>query len=212
MDMQAKSKSFIDIIRTDLGESQWQKLDHAIITRFTCLFRQNTLRYLGTVNWIYCSPVGKLIAKLLKPFSLLPDKCARNSLFDFIIRQSNDRIYKQRRYFLDESLPFTFESTFKEEPAVHEEFPGGLGMYLKLKVKKGSLLFCDQGYFIRFQKWRIPLPRWLSVGHFELLHRNIDDRHFQVIIRIAHPLLGTLFYQRGTFFDVRSSENLATLC
>lgn len=214
MDTQVKQllpRTFIEIIRHDLGERQWQSLDSNIIRRFTCLFRQKTLRYLGIVDWVYCSPAGKLVATLLKPFSLLPDKCVRDSLFDFIIKQNDTCIHKQRRYFLEQPSPFTFESKFNNEPRVHEEFSGGLGMYLKLGVKRGNLLFRDQGYFLRIRNWRLPIPRWLSVGRFELLHRNIDDRHFQVIIRIAHPLLGTLFYQRGTFFDIRSTENLATI-
>ena len=206
-----QASSFIEIIRQDLGEQQWQELDKDIIRRFTCLFRQKTLRYLGIVDWVYCSPIGKIIATMLKPFSLLPDRCARNSFFDFIIRQQHDRLEKQRRYYIDHSSPFTFGSIFNEKPAVHEEFSGGLGMYLKLAVKKGNLLFRGKGYFLRVRKWRIPIPAWLSVGSFELLHRNIDDRHFQVIIRIAHPILGTLFYQRGEFFDIRSSENIATI-
>jgi hypothetical protein len=214
MDMQVKhthENSFVDIIRQDLGEKQWQQLDSNIIRRFTCLFRQKTLRYIGIVDWVYCSPIGKILAKLLSRISLLPDKCSRKSLFDFIIQQQNGRIHKQRRYFIDQATPFVFESIFSNEPGVHEEFSGGLGMYLKLIVKRGNLLFRDQGYFLRIRNWRIPVPGWLSVGRFELLHRNIDDRHFQVIIRIAHPLLGTLFYQRGEFFDIRSSENLATI-
>lgn len=112
---------------------------------------------------------------------------------------------------MEAGSPFTFTSVFAQTPKVHEEFTGGLGMYLKLLVKNGSLLFRDQGYFFRFGKWRIPIPRWLSVGSFELLHRNINERRFQVIIRITHPLLGVLFYQRGEFFDIRSLKKLRAI-
>lgn len=200
--------SFIDIIQLDLGGKQWSALNHNIIRRFTRSIQQNTLRYRGVVDWVYCSPVGAFIAKCLKPFSLLPDRCARQSQFEFIIKEHNGQIHKQRRYHMETNIPFIFSSLFDNKPSLHEEFSGGLGMYLGLAVKKGDLLFRDRGYFFRIGNWRLPIPRWLSVGRFELLHRNIDDRRFQVIIRIAHPLLGTLFYQRGDFFDTRCSNEL----
>jgi len=214
--MDAKTKdnftfSFIDIIRQDLGEKQWKEFDRSIITRFTRSFRKNCLRYHGVVDWVYCSPIGALIAKVLKPFSLLPDRCTRNSKFEFVIQENEGTIYKQRRYFMDEDAPFTFTSVFGNKPRVHEEFSQGLGMYLKLSVKRGDLLFRDAGYFFRVGNWRIPIPRWLSVGSFELLHSNIDERRFQVIIRIAHPLFGTLFYQRGDFYDTRSLCKLSAV-
>jgi len=200
--------SFIDIIQLDLGGKQWQALNNNIVRRFTRSIQQNTLRYRGVVDWVYCSPVGAFMAKCLKPFSLLPDKCARQSQFEFVIKEHSGQIHKQRRYCMGASTPFTFSSTFDHRPSIHEEFSGGLGMYLKLVVKKGDLLFRDRGYFFRIGSWRLPIPSWLSVGRFELLHRNIDQRRFQVIIRIAHPLLGTLFYQRGEFLDMRCLNEL----
>lgn len=209
VDYQYTKKSFIDIIRRDLGNKQWQQLDKRIIRRFTHSSGSSRLRYLGVVDWIYCSPIGYLFGKLLRPFSLLPDRCARNSQFEFLISEKNSVIHKQRKYLLDDKTPFTFRSLFTDHPGVLEEFGGRLGMNLKLVVKRGALLFRDKNYFCAVAKWRLPMPRWLTVGRFELLHRSIDERRFQVIIRIAHPLFGTLFYQRGEFFDVRSSSALA---
>lgn len=204
---QTSNYSFIGIIQDDLGEKQWNRLDDRIIQRFTSSLEKKCLRYLGTVNWVYCSPIGALIAKVLQPFSLLPDRCVRDSQFEFVIRHNKQQVVKQRRYYLGKDLPFTFSSLFDHTPGAHEEFAGGLGMYLKLAVKNGSLLFRSQGYFLRLGRWRMRIPRWLSVGHFELLHRSIDQRRFQVIIRIAHPLLGVLFYQRGEFVDSRCLGN-----
>lgn len=95
MDMRTNNSmyfSFRKIIQLDLGEKQWQKLDVDIIKRFTCSLQHKCLRYLGTVNWIYCSPIGSLLAKCLKPFSLLPDRCARDSQFEFVIKQDKNNI------------------------------------------------------------------------------------------------------------------------
>ncbi len=195
-----KSHTFVDCIQSDLGKFEWKKLHRDIIRRFTTKRPSQRLRYIGVVNWVYCSPAGKLIACLLKPFELLPAQNARHVAFEFLIQHQANHIKKQRRYFLDTNEIFTFRSIFSLDPTLHEEFKTGLGMKLKLSVENGDLLFSDQGHFWRIGTWRIPIPRWCSIGKFELLHHNIDARYFQVIIRISHPILGVLFYQQGKFF------------
>ena len=92
-----------------------------------------------------------------------------------------------------------FDIRFELRPFLHEEFTGGIGVHLTLAEKLSALLFHNRRYFLRLLRWRLPLPQWLAVGRFELLHRNIDRRYFQIIIRVAHPLFGTLLYQRGEF-------------
>ncbi len=194
------SHTFVESIQSDLGDLEWKKLHRDIIRRFTLANRSKQLRYIGVVNWVYCSPIGKLIAQFLKPLELLPAQNAREVPFEFLIQHHASKIKKQRRYFIDANKAFTFRSDFALKPMLHEEFKGGPGMKLKLSVVNGDLLFHDRGYFWRIGRWRVPIPRWCSIGKFELLHHNIGQHYFQVIIRIAHPLFGVLFYQRGKFF------------
>lgn len=195
-----RMRSFAAVLRCGLGEYAWSKLEPAIGARFSpYLSEDRPLHFIGTMQWVYCSPFGAAIARIVRRFSILPDTCARDTEFDFIIGVHNGEILKQRCYELGRRGRFTFTSLFREQPRLHEEFGGGIGMYLGLTVNRGALLFRDRGYFLRIGRWRLPLPRWLTVGRFELLHRNIDERRFQIIIRVAHPFLGTLFYQRGEF-------------
>ncbi len=192
--------SFGLMLRQALGDHAWAKLESDISARFmTEISRTRPLQFTGKMQWVYCSPIGAIIAKIIKRFSILPDTCARDADFTFSIGIRNGEIAKQREYTLGKNRRFLFTSTFSDQPRLHEEFAGGVGMYLRLAVKRGALLFRDQGYFLRIKRWRLPLPAWMTVGKFELLHRNIDDKRFQIIIRVAHPLFGTLFYQRGIF-------------
>lgn len=193
-------KPFWAMLRDALDDHTWLKLDPAIAARFTTTISDDhPLQFSGKMHWVYCSPIGAMIAKIINRFSILPDICARDADFTFDISMLNGEIMKQRGYNLGASSKFTFTSSFSDQPRLHEEFGGGIGMYLRLAVKRGALLFRDQGYFLRIRHWRLPLPSWLTVGKFDLLHRNIDDQRFQIIIRVAHPLFGTLFYQRGEF-------------
>ena len=194
-----KPASFINLIRTGLSDRDWQQLHPDIKNRLRLPAHTNTLRYIGVMQRIYCSPIGKLFARILRPLTLLPEQCRTNTQFDFLIKQQNNGILKQRRYFLDSCRPFTFRSIFRHLPILHEEFKAGFGMNLELSSDREGLIFRDAGYYIRLGKLRIPIPRWLSVGQFELIHRNINPKRFQVLIRIGHPLFGTLFYQRGEF-------------
>ncbi|WP_455202488.1 DUF4166 domain-containing protein [Kaarinaea lacus] len=195
-------QSFADILRRSMDASRWATLHPAIRRRFSPMLRENmALSFSGTMQWVYCSPIGALLARVLRPFSILPDTCQQHTDFDFKIFRRGDVIMKQRRYRLRDNDTFTFTSKFSGQPHLHEEFGGGIGMYLQLDETQSALMFKDNGYFLRLGQWRIRLPRWLTVGSFELLHRNIDAQRFQVIIRVAHPLFGTLFYQRGEFFN-----------
>jgi hypothetical protein len=206
-DLLCRVSSFGAILNRVLGNSAWKKLESAIAARFTAsLSEDRPLTFVGTMHWVYCSPVGFVIAKIIKRLSILPDICARNAAFTFAIGIRNGEICKQRTYDLGNSERFIFTSSFSNEPRLHEEFGGGIGMNLHLLVKRKALLFRDQGYFLRLKKWRLHLPHWLTVGHFDLLHRNIDDQRFQIIIRVVHPLLGTLFYQRGEFKKMEAKK------
>ena len=198
----AAATSFGAMLRGALGESLWSTLDPAIQRRFAPSPSAGKMqRYAGVIHWVYCSPIGALIARLLRPAAVLPDRCGRNVAFEFRIESEGGKITKQRVYRWVNGEPFVFRSVFGHAPRLNEEFRGGLGMYLELVATKNALLFRDKGYFLRLGSVRIPLPRWLSVGTFELLHRSIDEQRFQVLIRITHPLFGTLFYQRGEFRD-----------
>lgn len=195
-----KVVSFATLLRQVMGESEWLELESAIHRRFaTYVAEGHSLVFKGKMQWVYCSPLGFIISKVIKRFAILPDACVRDSDFTFDIGMRKGEILKQRTYEMRAKQAFHFTSLFRAEPRLHEEFNGGIGMYLSLLVKRGSLLFRDEGYFFRIRQWRLRLPRWLTVGHFDLLHRNLDEQRFQVIIRVVHPLLGTLFYQRGEF-------------
>ncbi len=195
-----QAKHFGHMLRAALGEPAWSQLAPAITRRFVAGTKDKpSLRFIGTMQWVYCSPMGALIAKLIRRFSILPDICARHSDFSFDIHLGERGLSKERNYYLADDRRFRFVSRFADTPRLHEEFSGGIGMYLRLKETGGALLFCDEGYFLRIFMWRIPLPAWMTVGRFELLHSNRDERRFQIIIRVVHPIFGLLFYQRGEF-------------
>lgn len=207
---QLPTSSFATMLRNTIGEEAWLRLHKAIRDRFQQKQSTHKLYFAGTMELVYCSPIGRLFAYLLKPFEIVPLGEAKDIKFSFTVEPQAGEIQKQRCYELNKQQKkqqnFTFASKFRESPFLHEEFKGGLGMKLALFEENTNLIFRDKGYFLKLGNWRLPIPAILSVGHFELLHRNIDQNRFQIIIRISHVLFGTLFYQRGEFYNLRKKK------
>lgn len=155
--------------------------------------------FAGRMQMVYCSLLGRVVATMLAPARLLPARCACDVAFEFSIAAVDGKLRKRRLYRWSDGSSFAFVSEVGEIPWLHEQFGLGLGMYLRLAVEDdGSLLFADDGYFLRLGSLRLPLPSWMP-GRFELLHRTLDAHRFSVQLRVSNPLLGTLFYQCGEF-------------
>lgn len=207
-------KTFGKLLRQALGEAQWLNLDASIATRFgPPAAGARNLRFTGTVHWAYCSLLGAVLGHAIRGLAVLPCQVRRNADFLFLIEHTPQGIVKERTYYWNDGARFVFKSRFDDVPSLHEEFRAGFGMYLKLSTEQGALLFSDDGFFLRFGDIRLRLPRRLFAARFALLHRSIDSRRFQVLIRVSHPILGTLFYQRGEFRDdVSHLPPAATFC
>lgn len=162
--------------------------------------------FAGTMQQVCCSLPGALLALLLRPLHLLPARCARDVAFVFRIEARGAAFHKERQYRFADGSAFAFRSLFASAPFLHEQFPLGLGMALRLEVQAdGALLFADEGYFVRIMGRRWRLPAGLA-ARFELLHKSIDADRFQVLLRVSHPLFGTLFYQRGEFAPLPGAQ------
>ncbi len=174
------------------------QLDGKIAARF---FGASSIRdplYFEGNMRLHCSWMGALLAKLLSRYSLLPPVCATNVPMHFEIKNDGDALIKVRRYQLGSDHYFCFRSRFFHEPSLGEEFSPHFGMFLKLIAEPNRLWFVDNGFFIKLWGVRLRLPKWCS-PRFELLHENVGPECFRVTIRVSQALLGTLFYQCGSF-------------
>lgn len=198
------------VLRTALG-AQWWRLHPDIRTRFVPAAGTTRQSFAGIMDVVDRSPFGWWIARLLAFARVLPATRTRNTPFEFNLSPAPGVAagwIKQRVYHFDDG-PFEFRSVMHHDAGGNlvEQFPCGLGMKIRLGIEGrdgDTLCFRDDGYFLRVAALRVPLPRWLGVGHFTLMHRNVDREHFTVDIRIDHPLCGRLFHQHGRFHQTRS--------
>ncbi len=200
-DHSAPPRDLSALLEAALG-ARWSLLHPEIKARFALPPGASRAVYLGVMARIERSPLGWLLARLLRHARVLPHQRAREVEFRFDVEPlattfgwDKCRLYR----FADEDFRFRSRMTFDADGVLRERFAGGLGMNLELAVAKDTLLFLDRGYFLHVGRWRLDLPRWLSPGRFRLVHRNLDAARFEVVIDIRHPLFGHLFHQRGEF-------------
>ncbi len=189
--------------------AQWRHLHPDIRARFTLAPGATRQRFTGSMSTIERSCIGWLIARLIAFMHVLPSVRARDVPFEFNLTATSDAGWiKERLYHFREGR-FEFRSVMRVEAAgeLIENFPYGLCMKIKLVAEGDTLFFLDDGYFVRIGKFRLPIPRWASVGRFTLTHTNIDRENFTVAIRLDHPLFGRLFYQCGRFVESRLRAN-----
>jgi hypothetical protein len=188
------------LLSASLG-TRWPHLHPDIRARFTLAPGTTRQRFTGTMNQIERSPLGWLIARLIAFVHVLPSVRARDVPFEFNLTATTNAGWIKERLYHFSSGRFEFRSVMRIEPSgeLIENFPFGLCMKIKLVAEGDSLYFLDDAYFLRIGNWRLPIPRWLSVGRFTLTHKNIDHDNFTVSISLDHALFGRLFYQCGHF-------------
>jgi hypothetical protein len=204
--MKIASNGLAGLLRAALG-ARWQQLHPQIRARFTLAPGKTQQSFAGSMSQIDRSACGWVIAKLIAFVRILPSQRARHVPFEFNLRPAQRDIsggWIKQRIYRFRGGDFEFRSVMRIAPngELIEQFPYGLGMKIRLGAEGhngDTLMFRDDGYFLRLGQFRLPLPRWLTVGRFTLAHKNIDREHFSVEISIDHPLLGQLFYQYGRF-------------
>ncbi len=204
--MKTTPNGFAALLQASLG-TRWQHLHPDIRARFTPAPGVTRQRFTGSMSEIDRSFIGWLIAHAIAFVRVLPAARARAVPFEFNLAPAPGAgWFKERLYHFapHNGGRFEFRSIMRiaRNGDLIEQFPYGLGMKIKLEVEGDngdSLMFRDDGYFLRVGPWRLPLPRWLGVGRFTLAHRNIDRERFTVDICIDHPFFGRLYYQAGHF-------------
>jgi len=201
----AREASFADLLSAVLGENA-SRLHHDIRARFSADAQARGRSYSGRMHQIDRSVLGWCAALLLRPLRVLPTRRTYGVPFQFHLTPAPiEGGWTKCRVYEFPDGPFEFRSVMRidDDGGLIEQFPLGFGMRVRLEAAGDSLWFRDDGYFLRLGGLRIDLPRWLDIGRFELLHRNLDTERFDVEIRIRHFLFGPLFYQKGRFRGAR---------
>ena len=165
--------------------------------------------YLGHVAATHMTLAGRLIAQLARlvgaPLPLEPGGCVPVTVIvtgsERFCGQVWTRIYDRARGFpqVIQSVKRFGGATGLEEIVAH-----GVGMRLKLKVSDGALVFRSAGYFIRCLGVQVSLPRWLTPGAIEVVHREESSGQFSFSLSVTHLWAGPVIDQIALFREEHS--------
>ena len=188
-----------------LGPSAWSRLTADIRRRFKAKPRAGeAFSYFGTMGIVACSTAGQLLAQLYRLIGT-PLPPYRGDQVPVTIRLYRDRagggIVWERRYALARRCPLKVCSTktLDRDGGLLECIGGGFGMRLRLFERDCALHFLSTGYFCRLGPLKIPIPLLLTPGRTHVIHSDLGGGRFRFTMSIVHPVLGTTFFQDGSF-------------
>lgn len=194
--------------RALVGEAAWAELPEPVQRRFSKRVGPDDIKlYRGRVLVTEISRAGWALAQICRVIgSPLPDQHGARG--PAVVAVSADaRLGGQcwtRTYTRAGRFPQVVHSAkrFTGPTGLEEYVGGGISMSLLVTVEDGALVFRSSRYFVNVGRWRVSLPRWLSPGEMEIVHRQETVDEFSFTLSLTHPLLGVMLFQLAHFSDV----------
>lgn len=196
-----------------LGLAAWSQLPRAVRRRFSKRIKTGeAIIYSGHVVETRMSLAGRILSALAHAIGSPlpgPDGNTGAAAVSVIEDAATGHQNWNRTYERPGRFPQVVHSMKRfAGPTGLEEYVGsGVGMSLVLSVEDGALVFRSAHYFIEAAGLRIRLPRALSPGVMEIVHRDEPDydelpHAFSFRLTLTHPLLGCLVHQLAYFKEV----------
>lgn len=196
-----------------VGSNAWTELPPAVRRRFSKRFKNGAaILYNGHVVETRLSNAGRILSILARAIgSPLPGPDGNTGAAAVTVIQDAASGHQNwtRTYERAGKFPQVVHSMKRfAGPTGLEEYVGsGIGMTLVLSAEDGALVFRSSHYFVELGRFRLKLPRVLSPGVMEIIHRDEPDYRglanaFSFRLTLTHPLLGCLVHQLAYFKEV----------
>lgn len=202
------AEGIVDVrFRALVGEEGWGRLPPAVQRRFSKRLAPGAvLLYPGEVIEMRLSLWGRALSFLARAIGAplpLEDGMAGGATVAVMENprlggQSWTRMYARRGRF-----PQVISSVkcFAGPTGLEEHVGCGIGMSLSVSEAEGALVFRSVGYFLAFGRLRVPLPRLVTPGDMEIVHRDEGGGAFLFTLALRHRRLGLLVSQTARFRD-----------
>lgn len=193
--------------RALLDAGDWRQLPTPVRRRFSVkLGHAQSLVYVGEVAYTHMTCAGRIFGFLGRaigsPLPLAPGGRTAAAVMVTEDEAIGGQLWT-RAYSRPGAFPQVIHSAKRfAGPTGLEECVGcGVGMHLTLHVVQRALVFRSAGYFLRFGRWRVPLPQFLMPGCIEVAHREERDGRFSFTLTVRHALFGEMIRQVAFFSD-----------
>ena len=194
--------------KTLLGKG-WKQLHPDIQNRFGIESSHRKTTYKGTMHKVKMSFAGRLFANFSRllgtPLSIHSGSHVPCEVRVYPDIKLGGMIW-DRLYFFPGKPVNRVVSTkcIQQTCGLIEVATSGFGMYSRVSVEDGAIVFASERFFCTIGKRKIPLPHLLSPGKTIARQKALSDGRFEFTLHIRHPLLGTVFYQLGIFSEARA--------
>ena len=115
--------------------------------------------------------------------------------------QNNEAQCWSRLYEQPSGFPQVIQSNkrFTGSTGLEEYIGYGIGMALTIRAENEALIFESDHYFLSLLGIKLTLPRYLTFGKLQVIHKEEANDLFSFTLRLTHSLLGTLIYQHAQF-------------
>lgn len=202
------SPSFDDRFKNLLGADAWNRLPQAIKHRFSKrMVGDASLAYQGRVTEMKMNLSGRLLAFVMRaigaplPFDLT--SVGRAAVVTVTEDAATGGQFWIRQYCRSSGFPQMVSSSKRfDGPTGLEEYIGyGIGIALRLESTEQALLFKSDCYFVKIDRWRVPLPKWICPGNLVIAHEELVGGQFRFSLVLSHRLLGEVIRQDAVFRD-----------
>ncbi len=194
--------------QTLVGKNAWSQLPPAVQQRFSkCFAPSEVILYRGRVIETRLPLAGRIFAALTTIVgSPLPksDGAVGPAVVSVTEEPEMGGQLWSRSYNRPGRFPQVIHSAKRfSGPTGLEEYIGyGISMSLRVSVEGEALVFRADRYFVApLPGLRITIPKWLSPGNLEVIHREEHDGEFSFCLTLTHPLFGLLVSQLAHFKD-----------
>lgn len=205
---QQRKESLYDFrFRSLLARGDWNALPKLVQKRFSKrLHNGQVALYHGTISETRFNTIGWCLAQILRLIAApLPLKNDVGTPAVVVVAEDpieGGQIWT-RTYHNRVGFPQTINSAkrFAGKTGLEEHIGFGVGMALKVDVIHNGLRFTSDHYFWSLGRYRIKLPQWICPGKTEVCHIDKGDGAFDFTLKLHHPLMGELLYQKVRFHD-----------
>jgi hypothetical protein len=194
-------------LRGLLGDPAWQRLPAAVRERFGEPLRAAV--YAGGFEVVEASLAGRALALLARRLATpVVPRTGRNVPAVVRVGPEAGGVRSRCEYRWPDARVSRVRTTWVIDAGgtLVEKLPAGLCRELAVREAGGALQLVSRRTCFelpiglpRRARWRLPLPRWLSPGHVQVVHEDQAGGWFRFTMTVTHPLLGRLFHQSGCF-------------
>ena len=183
--------------------NDWEKLPTVIQRHYqiTTTQKNYTVRGVMTIDYPFWVKPILMITRLMGALVDLKGENNQVQVKKWIV-DNPQVLYWQREIQAPNGKKTVFASRMALQQAneLVEFVGGGFGIFLKLSVEDGKLIYRSQTHLLKLGKCIIPIPDWLFLGHAIISETALSDETFLLDFRLEHPWWGQTYFYGGVFY------------